>query len=168
MITAVKHTENHIELGWTKAELLRAITPKKSPAYSANLHRWMRRHGRVGDTVYRLEPGGKMAGVYCAGTLFIGQPYADYSGDTDFSGVLLMAVLCNGSSAKRACYAGAAPSMAEVDSFWGQYKRVGRCAIDPNHTVGFTDHAQRFHLVDGQPKCIWCAAVVANSSGNNM
>lgn len=168
MTTAVKHTETNNAPGETKAELLRAIAPKNSPAYSANLHRWLSSHGREGDTVYRLDPEGKLAVVYGAGTLFLGQPYADYSGDTDFSGVLLMAVLCNGSSAKRACYAGAAPSMTEVDSFWDQYKLVGRCAIDPNHAVGFTDHAQRFHLVGGQLNCKWCAAAVANSCGPDM
>lgn len=144
-------------------DLLSAIAPKHSPAFSANLYRWMRSHGRVGDTVYRLDAGGKLARVYGAGTLFLGQPYTDYSGDTDFSGVLLMGVLCNGSSATRVCLAGDAPSLIEVENFWDQYKQVGRCAIDVNHSVGFTDHDQRFHLVDGQRTCKWCAAPVANS-----
>lgn len=163
MTTAEKNAGSNIAPGFGIGDLLSAIAPKNSPAFSANLHRWMRSHGRVGDTVYRLDAGGKLARSYCAGTLFLGQPYADYCGDTDFSGVLLMGVLCNGSSATRVCLAGDAPSLIEVENFWDLYKQVGRCAIDVNHSVGFTDHAQRFHQVDGQRTCKWCAAPVANS-----
>lgn len=144
-------------------DLLSAIAPKNSPALSANLHRWMRSHGRVGDTVYRLDASGKLCRVYGAGTLFLGQPYADYRGDTDFSGVPLMGALCNGSRATRVCLGGAAPSLVEVENFWDQYKQVGRCAIDVSHSVGFRDEAQRFHLVDGQRTCKWCAAPVDNT-----
>ncbi|MBP7824823.1 MAG: hypothetical protein KA011_06410 [Pseudomonas sp.] len=157
------NTGSNIAPGAGIGDLLSAIAPKNSPAYSANLHRWMRSHGRVGDTVYRLDAGGKLARVYGAGTLFLGQPYADYSGDTDFSGVLLMRVLCNDSSATRVCLAGDAPSLVEVENFWDQYKLLGRCAIDVNHSVVFRDEAQRFHIVDGQRTCKWCAAPVANS-----
>jgi hypothetical protein len=144
-------------------DLVRALAPKNSRAFSANLFRWMRSRGRAGDTVYRLDAAGKLASVYGAGTLFLGQPYADYSGDTDFSGVLLMAVLCNGSSATRVCFAGDAPSLVEVENFWGLYKQVGRCAIDEDHSIGFTDHAKRFHQVDGQRTCKWCATPVAKT-----
>lgn len=163
MTTAEINISRTIAPGAGISDLLSAITPKNSPAFSANLHRWMRSHGRLADTVYRLDAGGKLARVYGAGTLFLGQPYADYSGDTDFSGVLLMEVLCNGSSAARVCLAGDAPSLVEVENFWDQYKLVGRCAIDVNHSVGFRDEAQRFHLVGGQRTCKWCAAAVVNS-----
>lgn len=147
----------------TKIEdLLSAIAPKISPAFSANLHRWMQTHGREGDTVYSLDAGGKLAKVYGSGTLFIGQPYGDYSGDTDFSGVRLMEVLCNGSSAVRSCFAGDSPSMVEVSGFWDRYKRIGRCAIDVNHSIGFRDDAERFNEIDGRRVCKWCAAPLAN------
>ncbi|KZN20439.1 MULTISPECIES: hypothetical protein [Pseudomonas] len=162
MATADKNTVKNIAPCAGISDLLSAIAPKNSPAFSANLHRWMRSRGRTGDTVYRLDAGGKLARVYGAGTLFLGQPYADYSGDTDFSGALLMAVLCNGSSEERVCLAGDAPSLVEVANFWDQYKQVGRCAIDVNHSVGFRDDAQRFHYVDGQRTCKWCSAPVAN------
>ncbi|WAT32256.1 hypothetical protein [Pseudomonas sp. GXZC] len=165
MTAAEINTDGNVAPGTGIGQLLSAISPKKSPALSANLHRWMRSHGRAGDTVYRLNAGGKLSGLYAAGTLFLGQPYADYSGDTDFSGVLLMGVLCNGSSVTRVCLGGAAPTLVEVEDFWEQYKQVGRCAIDVNHTVGFRDESKRFHLVDGQRTCKWCAAPVENSKG---
>jgi hypothetical protein len=142
-------TDNNIEPCAGISELLSAIAPKKSSAFSANLHRWMRSYGRAGDTVYRLNAGGKLAKDYSAGTLFLGQPYADYSGDNDFSGALLMGVLCNGASAIRVCLAGDAPSLEEIPNFWEQYKIIGRCAIDGDHSVSFRDDAQRFHLVEG-------------------
>ncbi|PMV85951.1 hypothetical protein C1X35_25820 [Pseudomonas sp. FW306-1C-G01A] len=164
MTTAEISTGSNIALGTWIGDLLSAIAPKNSPAFSANLHRWMRSHGRVGDTVYRLDAGGKLSRVYGAGTLFLGQPYADYRGDTDFSGVLLMGVLCNGSRATRVCLGGAAPSLVEVGNFWDQYKQIGRCAIDVTHSVGFRDEARRFHLVDGQRTCKWCAAPTMNTS----
>lgn len=163
MTTAEINAGSNIAPGAGIRDLVSSIAPKNSSAYSANLHRWMRSFGRVGDTVYRLDAGGRLAKVYGSDTLFLGQPYADYSGDTDFSGVLLMEVLCNGSSATRVCLAGDAPSLVEVEDFWDQYKLVGRCAIDVNHSVGFRDDAQRFHNVNGQRICKWCAAPVANS-----
>lgn len=69
------------------AELLAGIHPKNSTAFSANLHRWLKSHGRSGDIVYQLRDGTKLARVYGAGALFIGQPYSDYEGDTDFLGL---------------------------------------------------------------------------------
>ncbi|MCK1788992.1 hypothetical protein [Pseudomonas violetae] len=143
------------------AELLAGIHPKNSTAFSANLHRWLKSHGRSGDIVYQLRDGTKLARVYGAGALFIGQPYSDYEGDTDFSGALLMQVLCMGPRVIRACFAGDAPALIEVDGFWDSYGRIGRCAIDPLHSVTFRDHEQRFHNVDGQLACKWCSAPVA-------
>lgn len=164
MATVEISTGNNFSPGTGIEDLLSAIAPKNSPAFSANLHRWMRSHGRIGDTIYRLDAGGKLSRIYGAGTLFLGQPYADYSGDTDFSGVLLMGVLCNGSSATRVCLGGAAPSLVVVEDFWEQYKQIGRCAIDVSHSIGFRDEAQRFHLVDGQQTCKWCAVPTMNTS----
>lgn len=158
MTTADINTASKIAPGTDIGDLLSAIHPKNSPAFSANLHRWMLSHGRTGDTVYRLNACSKLANVYSARTLFLGQPYADYSGDNDFSGVLLMGVLCKGSKAARVCLAGDAPSLVEVENFWDQYKLVGRCAIDDKHSVEFRDQDQRFHQIDGHRACKWCSS----------
>lgn len=156
-------TTSSIASGAAIGDLLETIAPKNAPSFSANLHRWMQKNGRAGDTVYSLDAGGKLAKVYGAGTLFLGQPYGDYSGDTDFSGVRLMEVLCNGASAVRSCFAGDAPSLVEVPRFWERYKQVGRCAIDVSHSIGFRDDAERFHEVGGRRICKWCAAPVATN-----
>lgn len=63
MTTAEISTGSNIAPGTWIGDLLSAIAPKNSPALSANLHRWMRSHGRIGDTVYRLEAGGKLSRI---------------------------------------------------------------------------------------------------------
>ncbi|MDH4602368.1 hypothetical protein [Pseudomonas syringae] len=163
MTTAEINIGSDVTTGVWMSNMLRAIAPKNAASFSANLHRWMRSHGRLGDTVYRLDVDGELASVYGAGTLFLGQPYSDYSGDSDFSGAHLMGVLCNGSSATRGCLAGVAPSLVKVENFWAQYMLVGRCAIDVTHSIQFRDHDQRFKHVDGRRTCKWCAASVTNS-----
>ena len=144
------------------ADFLARIDPKHSPAYSKNLHLWLKSNGRSGDTVYQITAGSKLAPVYGVGAYFIGQPYGDYEGDSDFSGALLMQILTMGPKVVRACYAGDAPRMIEVAEFWVRYELVGRCVIDPGHEIGFRDNAQRFHVADGQHCCKWCSSPVAN------
>ncbi|MGP5105815.1 MULTISPECIES: hypothetical protein [Pseudomonas] len=65
MTTADINTASKIAPGTVIGDLLSAIHPKNSPAFSASLHRWMLSHGRTGDTVYRLDAGSKLANVYC-------------------------------------------------------------------------------------------------------
>lgn len=140
---------------------LKDITPSVSAAFSPNLHRWMKsrgheyRDGGVAETVYRVIPGTRLAKEFGAGALFIGCPYNQYENDTDFSGSLLVAVLCNGSKATRYCYVGAAPSLEVVEGFWDSYLRVGRCAIDPEHKENF--HGSERYSMDGDVRtCLWC------------
>lgn len=140
-------------------ELVQAINPKLSPAFSANLFKWLQKHGRAGDTVYRFGEG-ELSAIYRAGTLFIGQPYNDYHNDTAFSGALLMSVLCVGKSATRWCYPGYALELSAIESFWDRYCTVGRCAIDPDHRIGFVDDAKRYVMGNHQHTCSWCKAPV--------
>jgi len=46
MTTAEKNAGSNIAPGFGIGDLLSAIDPKNSPAFSANLHRWMRSHLR--------------------------------------------------------------------------------------------------------------------------
>lgn len=140
---------------------LKDIHPNKSPAFSPNLHRWMRHRGLaylaggVSDTVYRVRPGSKMATMYGAGTLFIGHPYSQYIGDTDFSGAPLIGVLCHGTKAGSSCLPGAMHSLEEVQGFWVRYLQVGRCAIDPGHEQHFIG-GDRFVIENDLRECLWC------------
>lgn len=137
------------------------ISPSISAAFSPNLHRWMKsrghahRDGGVAETVYRVLPGSRLVKEFGAGTLFIGCPYDEYEGDSDFSGSLLMVVLCNGSKATRYCHVGAVPSLEVVEGFWDLYLKIGRCAIDPEHKEHFHS-SERYSVAGDVRTCLWC------------
>lgn len=141
--------------------MIKNIAPSISPAFSPNLYRWLKAYGHAYDdgglaeTVYRVLPDTRLAKEFGSGALFIGCPYEQYEGDTDFSGSLLISVLCNGSQAKRFCYAGAAPSLEPVGDFWESYLHIGRCAIDPGHKEHF--YGSERYASDGvNCICLWC------------
>ena len=161
MAHATKINDSSDAPGTELSAFLARIHPKHSPAYSKRLHQWLKTHGRSGDNLYQVSSGSKLARVYGSGSFFIGQPYNDYEGDTDFSGAMLMQVLCMGRSVIRACFSGDAPELIEVAGFWGRYEVVGRCAIDPTHQIDFRDNDKRFHAVHGQQFCKWCSSPVA-------
>lgn len=51
----------------------------------------------------------------------------------------------------------------ELPDFWTHYYEKGRCAIDPEHKVGFIDDESRWDVAmeDGKPqerKCQWCGS----------
>lgn len=142
---------------------LRDIDPHRSPAFSPNLHAWMRskahfyREGGVAESVFRVKPDTQAAVQFGAGTLFIGYPMNGHPGDTDFSGARLMQVLCNGTKAGRWCFAGIAPDLEEVEGVWGRYLHVGRCAIDPGHHEHFSG-GERYRFEGALRTCLWCGA----------
>lgn len=84
----------------------------------------------------------------------IGYPIHGHPGDTDFSGVRLRDVLCNGGKAGRWCYGGFAPDMELLEGFWERYRLVGRCAIDPEHHEGFM--GDRYAVEGDSRSCLWC------------
>ncbi len=137
------------------------LFPDRSAAFSPNLYQWMKQRahfymdGGVAQGVYRVKPGTSTADAFGAGTLMIGYPNNGYAGDTDFSGVRLMDVLCNGRKALCWCYANMAPDLEVVGGFWDRYLQVGRCAIDPEHQEHFTG-ADRFGMDGDIRKCLWC------------
>jgi len=139
------------------------LAPKLSPSFSPNLYRWMRetahfyRDGGVSETVYRVVPNTRAAESFGAGTLLIGYPINGYPGDTDFSGVRLMAVLCQGVKADRWCLAGIAPDLELVEGFWDRYLSVGRCAVDPEHQEHFIG-GERYRIDADARTCLWCGA----------
>lgn len=152
----------HIPVGHPTLRL-KDIHPQKFPAYSPNLHQWMQeighayRDGGVAEAVYRARPGSKLESSHGPGALFIGHPYGSHEGDRDFSGVELNAVLSLGPKAGAFCFAGAAPDLEEVISFWESYLQVGRCVIDPDHKEHFWGSI-RYSIAGNQRKCLWCGA----------
>lgn len=139
---------------------LAQIAPEKSAAYSPNLHQWMRakahfyKDGGVLQTVYRVKPGTLLAKELGEGTLMIGYP--DNGNDKGFTGIRLMATLCQGAKAGSFYYIGMARMLEEINGFWDQYLSVGRCAIDPAHEEGFL--GERFSLSGDTRTCLWCGS----------
>ncbi|MGF6996829.1 hypothetical protein [Paraburkholderia sp. GAS32] len=137
------------------------LNPTHNPARSPNLYRWMRK--RVGGTgqlahVYRVKAGSTAERLFSPGALLIGHQ-GDYAGCPDFFGSRLNGVLCNGSQEQVMCYPGLARYLEWVPDFWTRYIKVGRCAIDPEHTQNFVD-ADRFavSLPGTRRTCKWCGA----------
>jgi len=140
---------------------LRELRPKLSPAFSPNLYHWMRESahfytdGGVAESVYRVKTGTLAAETFGAGTLLIGYPINGYPGDADFSGIRLMAVLCQGAKAGRVCFVGIAPDLELVEGFWDCYLNVGRCAVDPEHQEHFIG-GERYRIDGDARACLWC------------
>lgn len=140
---------------------LAQISPEKSAAYSPNLHRWMRvkahfyKGGGVLQTVYRVKPGTSLAKEMGAGTLMIGYP-GDSGDEQGFVGIRLMAALCHGAKAGSFYYIGMTNLLEEVEGFWEQYLKVGRCAIDPAHQEHFM--GDRYSMDGDIRTCLWCGA----------
>lgn len=140
------------------------LKPELHPSRSPNLFRWMRRRahfyrdGGVADGVWRVKAGSEAAKWLGEGTLMIGCPMAQYPGDTDFSGLRLIEVLCNGSKAGSYCYASLAPQLEEVIGFWDRYMSVGRCAIDEAHSQNFIGDEGRYRIEGDSRTCLWCGA----------
>ena len=139
---------------------LKQLDPALSAAFSKHLHQWMREKahfysdGGVLQAVFRVKPETRLAESWGAGTLVIGYSGKRDKADTDFIGVRLMSVLCTGAKAGSCCYLGTAPDLEEIDGFWDQYLKVGRCAIEPEHQESFM--GERFQLDGDTRTCRWC------------
>lgn len=137
---------------------IKQLAPSQSASFSPNLYRWMRtkahfyKGGGVLQTVYRIKPDTSLANNFGAGTLMIGYP--DSPDECGFSGIRLMAALCNGAKAGSFYYIGIATMLEEVKGFWDAYLQVGRCAIDPTHKEGFM--ADRYKMDGDTRTCLWC------------
>lgn len=153
-------TESMIPVGHATLRL-RDLSSGRSPSFSPNLYRWMRRHahfyqdGGVAEGVYLIKPGTPAAEAFGADVLMIGYPLHGHPGDTDFSGVRMMDVLCNGGKAVRWCYSNMAPDLDRVEGFWDSYLGVGRCAIDPKHQEHFMG-GDRYAMEGDVRTCLWC------------
>lgn len=135
-------------------ELLAAIDPSLNPAYSPNLHSfskaWMRRATREMPEVWRED---------ATGYLYFGTMYQD-SGAC-FVGSPLRAVLNNGAreNKNRLAYIGFTQyNMTHMADFWERYLKIGRCAIDEDHTIHFINSENRYSMDGDIRTCNWCGA----------
>lgn len=139
---------------------LASIKPSRGPQFSPSLYRWMRKqspHVRDGMKLYRGY--GPMGGKnQKKDWLYIGsiQP------DGWFNGTRLYSILCFGSSKIIYAYM---PShvrslgLVEIKDFWPRYSKIGRCAIDVEHTHYFQGDETRWRVNGNARHCVWCDAV---------
>lgn len=153
------------------------LHPRRSPAYSPNLHRWLRLqpsqyllNREIRDQVYRVTANSLLCRRYSftPGELVIGLPYENQPFADDFSGAQLMHVLTMGSHALRMCYPGGMGGLERIDDFWERYHAIGRCVIDPEHTEHFIDDASRFTFDGDTRTCRWCGAKHHRTLGTEL
>jgi hypothetical protein len=127
---------------------LRSI--KGDPKFSPNLYAWVRRSARrfpsvppAALKVWRMTGG---RGPYYH---FIG-----YESDGDVMGNRLSEILARYGRTEIGCYPGLARNAKEVRTWWPRYLKLGRCAIDPKHQVGWVD--RRWDEKGAKRTCRWC------------
>lgn len=126
------------------------LDPKLNPAYSPNLHAFLTKCElkHLPTSVYQVT---KTNMAYPVGELFIGYP--DDNGL--FNGARMNRVLCLGRKAERWAFTGLNGVVEPVPDFWERYLKVGRCAIDQDHSTHYQD--ERWSRVsDDKRKCLWC------------
>ncbi|AHJ13110.1 hypothetical protein [Sulfurospirillum multivorans] len=133
--------------GLTK-KTLQLISPKHGDKFSPNLHKWLKENFREREFETKVF-------INNDGARFIGF----FDDDGWFYGSNLMGVLCNG---KKECTGAYQPSSVkdyqEIQGFWDNYAKDGRCAIDPEHEEHFRGNTR--WIEHGNVKtCTWCGFV---------
>lgn len=122
-----------------------SINPKNGPQFSPNLYKFMSQMyvSRACARVYRDQ----------LGTLWLGE-----IDDHWFNGLRLMRALSGAKLREIGSYPNLAHNLVEVEDFWQRYEKIGRCAIDPEHAIGFIGDETRWQI-DGEVRhCRWCKA----------
>lgn len=122
-----------------------------SGKFSPNLYHWLRRQwgGRFNGRGLEQHPS-----VFRddAGVLWIGR--LDDTGC--FIGARLFRVLSKPTQEVYAWTKRSQPGIKELKSFWPEYRRIGRCAIDKGHTAYFLSDAARWETKGNVRSCRWC------------
>lgn len=127
------------------SEILKKINPKISDKYSPNLFRFLRGKGRDCTTIFK-DPDG---------VLYIGHRESDGM----VFGNRLSQVLCFGVRSQTYGYLGSSKKWREVKSFWAEYIKIGRCALDHEHKTHFQSQDSRYTQVSKTVRqCRWCGA----------
>jgi len=77
-----------------------------------------------------------------------------------FIGAKLMTVLALGGKAQTGWHAQhrwqASSKLTEIPDFWRDYKAIGRCAIDRDHSLDFVNSDTRWTYDGDSRSCNWC------------
>ena len=129
---------------------LKAISPAAGAKYSPSLHRWMKREFRFGRRAQAFaitRDGGNDSRAIIIG-------YVPKSWDGDVNGACLSDILCGGRVRENHFTDHWRPK--PLPGFFAGYQKWGRCYIDPQHTMHFTD--QRWRQEGNARTCRWCGA----------
>lgn len=119
------------------------IDPKIHQKFSPNLFKYLRRDRRKRgsffneSTFYRRD-----------GDLFFGILH-----DGDFIGNRVWPILCRGLKEHGWCFACEGDLFMEDPAFFASYLKIGRCALDPEHTMSFLNSDSRYTATGD---CTWC------------
>lgn len=140
--------------------VLKAIDPKRDPKYSASLHKFLKKnpeccHVYDGNAESCPDVMYDKARRRC---FFIG--YMDekcFVGD--YHAADMATVICRGGRTLVNVYVQTTDKSEpwpEIENFWDEYVRIGKCAVDPQHIV-YTEDARYELSADGESrKCRWC------------
>lgn len=110
--------------------------------YSPNLSKWCAKNGKMTrNEVYR----------HVSGQLYIG-----WLDDGHLIGSRLWQVLTSGGRAEAFCWPAYGKELTLLPAFWVDYARIGRCAIDTDHTRHFISDDGRWSENGDQRTCTWC------------
>lgn len=135
-------------------------TTRREDKYSANLYRWLvkshRKHWTAPNVFIQL--GHDICQVESfnpdqtqAPAIYLGMP-----DNGDLFGSHLSRILTMGAKAETACYTGFALPHRAIDitqDFWERYLLLGKCAIDPEHTLY---GSERYDTSNKHRQCRWC------------
>lgn len=129
---------------------LNEINPRNGSKYSPNLYKFLKKNKGRSFKVFEDKEGYLWIGDYEEG---FGNPKGYFVGHR------LIRVLCEGS--KVIPFAWIAKSLGELKElrhFWDDYKIIGRCAIDLDHSMWFQGDENRFSKSEfGESRsCDWC------------
>lgn len=122
------------------------IEPSRSAKYSPNLYEFLAAKRQVRSTTPRAR-------VFADSdnTKWLG--YFDSNGS--FIGTRLNQVLGRGKEVEVTCPVNLGP-LRELETFWTDYVRDGRCAIDVRHQTPFINADSRWKVEGDVRHCLWC------------
>ena len=135
--------------------LLSELSPSVNPRYSPNLYRWLNNKQSL---FHQLQIYTDRDGVLYIGWL------DDEAADVWFTGARLMAVLCYGTKERMWAHTPMQVrkmGLTVLPDFWTKYREVGRCVIDPHHSMWFIDEATSRWDPAHPGVCQWCGQPVS-------
>lgn len=129
---------------------LELINPERNKKYSPELFKWLKKAAEKvwSDAEIKVFRDSEM------NVLWIG--YITW--DKCFMGCRLISAMASGGKKQAFCWSNKINDLTEVEFFWENYLRVGRCAIDTKHNFRFVnENLDRWKFTgENHRKCLWC------------